>query len=133
MSNKTFGQYLKAQRLKNSLTIKDLARLAGMSPSYLSRIERGLRGTPSASLLKKLARPLGLKQEELLIAAGYLEKKKGSYQPYNNASTETNSVKDPDIKDLWEEMQDLNREEKKGLFFYLKAIKLQRQKNSSGK
>ncbi len=42
-----------------------------MSPSYLGRIERGQR-FPSASILQKIARPLGFDENELFTLAGYL-------------------------------------------------------------
>lgn len=54
-----------------SLTLTDLAKKSGISSSYLGRIEAGKR-FPSASILRKLARPLDLEENELFALAGYL-------------------------------------------------------------
>jgi len=45
--------------------------MSGVSPSHLGRIERGER-FPSASILRKIARPLGFEEDELFTLAGYL-------------------------------------------------------------
>ncbi len=45
--------------------------MSGVSPSHLGRIERGER-FPSASILRKLAQPLGFEEDELFTLAGYL-------------------------------------------------------------
>ena len=45
--------------------------MSGVSPSHLGRIERGER-FPSASILRKLAKPLGFEEDELFTLAGYL-------------------------------------------------------------
>jgi transcriptional regulator with XRE-family HTH domain len=53
------------------LTVRKLAAIVDVSPSYLGRIERGER-FPSASVLRKLAEPLGFTESELFALAGYL-------------------------------------------------------------
>ena len=53
------------------LTLRELAAKAGVSASHLGRIERGER-FPSASILRKIARPLGFDEDELFMLAGYL-------------------------------------------------------------
>ena len=69
--NNTLGRVLKQQRLSLHLTVRKLAMMSGISPSYLGRIERGER-FPSASILRKIAKPLGLGEGELFSLAGYL-------------------------------------------------------------
>ena len=69
--NKDFGEVLRRRRLMMSLTLRKLAGLSGISPSYLGRLESGER-FPSASVLKKIAPPLGLEETELFSLAGYL-------------------------------------------------------------
>src|SRR3989304_8285095 len=69
--NKGLGKVLKRQRLSVPLTVRKLAMLSGISPSYLGRIERGER-FPSASILRKIAGPLGMRESELFSLAGYL-------------------------------------------------------------
>ena len=55
-------------------TLRGVAGAAGVSCSHLGRIERGER-FPSARTLKKIAKPLGFGEDELLIRAGYLSPK----------------------------------------------------------
>jgi transcriptional regulator with XRE-family HTH domain len=66
-----FGKLLKQRRVMISMTLYELGRAAGVSPSHLGRIERGER-YPSARILKRLARPLGVEESELMAMAGYL-------------------------------------------------------------
>lgn len=53
------------------LTLQELATRASVSPSHLGRIERGER-FPSASILRKIAKPLDFEESELFALAGYL-------------------------------------------------------------
>ena len=69
--SKDLGRMLKRQRMMVPLTIGELAAISGVSASHLSRIERGQR-FPSASVLQRIARPLGLEENELFLLAGYL-------------------------------------------------------------
>ena len=54
-----------------SLTLRELADLSGVSASHLGRIERGDR-FPSASVLRRIAKPLAFEEDELFTLAGYL-------------------------------------------------------------
>ena len=67
------GEILKQQRRMIPLTLSKLAAISGISPSYLGRIERGER-FPSASILRKIAKPLGFEENELFSLAGYLSR-----------------------------------------------------------
>ncbi|WP_081410927.1 helix-turn-helix domain-containing protein [Desulfotruncus alcoholivorax] len=64
----TFGSYLKQLRNKNNLTQKELARLAGIDPSTLCRLEQGSR-KPTPRMVKKLARALEHPLAELTARA----------------------------------------------------------------
>ena len=48
------GTYIRAQREHAKVSLRQLARTAGVSNPYLSQIERGLR-TPSAEILQQIA------------------------------------------------------------------------------
>lgn len=52
------GPTLRAMRLRSDLSLNDLADTAGISPSHLSRIERGLT-VPSYDVLDRIANALG--------------------------------------------------------------------------
>ncbi len=62
---------VKQQRLSIQLTLAELATQSGVSSSHLGRIERGDR-FPSASILRRIAKPLGFEEDELFTLAGYL-------------------------------------------------------------
>jgi len=70
-NNKALGRIIKQQRLMIPLTLRQLAAISGISSSHLGRIERGER-FPSASILRKLAKPLRFEESELFSLAGYL-------------------------------------------------------------
>ncbi|MBU2613838.1 helix-turn-helix domain-containing protein [Patescibacteria group bacterium] len=65
------GKIIRRQRVTMPLTLQQLAAMSGVSPSHLGRIEKGER-FPSASILQKIAKPLGFDEDELFILAGYL-------------------------------------------------------------
>lgn len=64
------AKILKQQRVMMSMTLKELSNATGISGSHLGRIERGER-LPSGHTLRKIAKPLGLEEDELLILAGF--------------------------------------------------------------
>jgi len=68
------GKMLKQRRLMIPLTLQKLASAAGVSASHLGRIERGER-FPSAWILRKIVKPLGLGEDELFASAGFLSPK----------------------------------------------------------
>jgi transcriptional regulator with XRE-family HTH domain len=68
---KDLGRIIKQQRVMIPMTLHKLATITGISPSHLGRIERGER-FPSALILRKIAKPLGFEESELLFLADYL-------------------------------------------------------------
>jgi len=71
INSMNLGRILKQQRLMIPLTLGKLATISGISSSHVGRIERGER-FPSASILRKIAKPLGFEESELFSLAGYL-------------------------------------------------------------
>lgn len=69
---KQFGQYLRQIRKHAGLSIRQLEEKSGVSNAYLSQIETGKRGIPSADVIKKLHGPLGVEYEDLLEKAGHI-------------------------------------------------------------
>src|SRR3954454_11552656 len=68
------GDYIREQRQSSSISLRQLARLAGVSNPYLSQIERGLR-KPSAEILQQIAKALRISAEALYVQAGILEER----------------------------------------------------------
>ena len=71
------GEFIREQRDLNNISLRQLAKLAGVSNPYLSQIERGLR-KPSAEILQQIAKALRISAEALYVQAGILEKRQGS-------------------------------------------------------
>jgi transcriptional regulator with XRE-family HTH domain len=71
------GDYIRAQRRDSNVSLRQLAKLAGVSNPYLSQIERGLR-KPSAEILQQIAKALRISAEALYIQAGILEQRDGN-------------------------------------------------------
>lgn len=59
------GEWLRAARKQKGLKLVDLAKETGLSHSYLSQIETGLKTGPSDEVLEALARSLGLDAGQL--------------------------------------------------------------------
>ncbi len=70
------GEYIRQQRNTAKISLRQLAKLAGVSNPYLSQIERGLR-KPSAEILQQIAKGLRISAEALYVEAGFLEQREG--------------------------------------------------------
>lgn len=66
------GDYIRDQRTTAKISLRQLAKSAGVSNPYLSQIERGLR-RPSAEILQQIAKALRISAEALYVQAGILE------------------------------------------------------------
>lgn len=63
---KEIAEKLKALRMANHLTLKELAKKAGCTGAYLSQLERGL-ANPSIMILKNIASALHVKVVDLFL------------------------------------------------------------------
>ncbi len=71
------GHFIREQRNAARVSLRELARTAGVSNPYLSQVERGLR-KPSAEILASIARGLKISAETLYEQAGILDRRSGS-------------------------------------------------------
>ena len=76
-SGAAIGEFIREQRQQAQVSMRQLARLAGVSNPYLSQIERGLRH-PSAEILQQIARALEISSETLYVRAGILDEPDGT-------------------------------------------------------
>jgi transcriptional regulator with XRE-family HTH domain len=63
------GEFIRRQRELSEMSMREFARLAGISNPYLSQIERGLRA-PSEQVLQAIADTLKVSAETLYERAG---------------------------------------------------------------
>jgi transcriptional regulator with XRE-family HTH domain len=68
----SLGDYIREQREHAQVSLRQLAKSAGVSNPYLSQIERGLK-KPSAEILQQIAKGLRISAETLYVRAGILE------------------------------------------------------------
>jgi len=84
MVKKLIGKKLKATRLRNDMTIQDLAVSSNVSSNMISRIERGLT-TPSVEIIVRLANSFGMSinyfVEEAEKGSTIVHTKKGQGEP----------------------------------------------------
>jgi transcriptional regulator with XRE-family HTH domain len=68
----SLGDYIREQREHAQVSLRQLAKNAGVSNPYLSQIERGMK-KPSAEILQQIAKGLRISAETLYVRAGILE------------------------------------------------------------
>jgi transcriptional regulator with XRE-family HTH domain len=73
----SLGSYIREQRESAEVSLRQLAKTAGVSNPYLSQVERGLK-KPSAEILGQIAGALRISAESLYVRAGLLEPRPGS-------------------------------------------------------
>ena len=78
-SGVAIGEFIREQREQAQVSVRQLARLAGVSNPYLSQVERGLR-RPSAEILQQIAKALRISAEQLYARAGFLDLPQGSQE-----------------------------------------------------
>lgn len=68
----TYGEWIKAERLKRSMKCKDVARLVGVSTTHLWRIEAG-RQSPGSGVALRMAELFGA--ESFVVLDRWLREK----------------------------------------------------------
>jgi transcriptional regulator with XRE-family HTH domain len=86
------GDFIRQQREAAEVSVRQLAKAAGVSNPYLSQIERGLR-KPSAEILQQLAKALSVSAETLYVRAGLLD------EDSSRKFTAETIANDPDLTD----------------------------------
>ena len=69
---RAFGEFVRAQRQLAQVSQRNLARMSGVSDSYLSQLERG-NYMPSPQVVKALARAFGLEPRQLYMMLGLMD------------------------------------------------------------
>ena len=90
MLYETFGSKLRRMRAARGLTTKRLADLAGVTPSYLTQIQKGNREPPD-DLVARLARVMDLESQETSELARVLTKER-ILKAINRSGNETAAV-----------------------------------------
>jgi DNA-binding XRE family transcriptional regulator len=70
MSGKKFGALVRREREAKELGLREMAKLIGVSPTYLSKVERDEFPPPAEDRVKEIAKVIGYDADELLALAG---------------------------------------------------------------
>jgi len=65
-----FGKEVRQEREKNGISLRKMASLVEMSPSYLSKLERGLVAPPSEKFIESMSSILNIDRDRLMAFAG---------------------------------------------------------------
>ena len=87
------GAFIRAQRQFHRLSQRELARLADLSDTYMSQLERGMH-EPSVRVLRAVAEGLGVKASQLIMFAAGLPADED-----DDISTEEAILRDPRFTD----------------------------------
>jgi len=71
-TKKKFGQVLREKRLEKGYSLRKLAKMVGISPTYLSQVEQLKVDPPTADRVKRMAEILGEDVDEWTALAGRL-------------------------------------------------------------
>lgn len=66
------GAVLKQARLDARFSLRDLAKISGLTASQISQIESGKRADPGFRTVSKIVRALGISLDEVAAGCGYL-------------------------------------------------------------
>lgn len=65
-----FGPFIRRQRQAKGIGLREMAKMIGVSPTYLSKVERDEFAPPAEDRVKSIAEVLDLDPDELLARAG---------------------------------------------------------------
>ncbi len=70
MSEDKFGEFVRRRREEKEIGLREMAKMIGVSPTYLSKVERDEFGPPAEDKVKAIAKVIGCDVDELLARAG---------------------------------------------------------------
>lgn len=65
MSKAAFGEYLRKLRKERKLTMRQLAKMANISPYYISFMENGKKTNPDIQIMGRMAHAMKLNKQEI--------------------------------------------------------------------
>ena len=70
MTEKSFGELIREQREARKISLRNFAKRVDLSPTFISKMERGEMLPPSEDKIKAIAAALELDPDEMLALAG---------------------------------------------------------------
>jgi len=113
------GAFIREQRKRANLSLRQLAELTSLSNPYLSQVERGLH-QPSVRVLKALSGALNVSAETLMAQAGLIDAIAGDAAAAAAADTEAQQV--PGTEDAIRADPRLGEEQKAALIAVYRSM-----------
>jgi transcriptional regulator with XRE-family HTH domain len=113
------GAFIKEQRKRANLSLRQLAELTSLSNPYLSQVERGLH-QPSVRVLKAISDALSLSAETMLAQAGLLDAMAATDAKTDGTAPEPKDV--PDTEDAIRADSRLGDEQKAALIAVYRSM-----------
>ena len=111
------GAFIREQRKRANLSLRQLAELTSLSHPYLSQVERGLH-QPSVRVLKALSGALNVSAETLMAQAGLIDAIAGDAV----AATDTEAQQVPGTEDAIRADPRLGEEQKAALIAVYRSM-----------
>ena len=111
------GAFIREQRKRANLSLRQLAELTSLSNPYLSQVERGLH-QPSVRVLKAISGALNVSAETLLAQAGLID----AIAADATASTDTEAPNVPGTEDAIRADPRLGDEQKAALIAVYRSM-----------
>ena len=92
------GAFIREQRKRANLSLRQLAELTSLSNPYLSQVERGLH-QPSVRVLKAISGALNVSAETLMTQAGLIDAIAAEATETPDTDTDTGKPNVPGIED----------------------------------
>jgi transcriptional regulator with XRE-family HTH domain len=70
MTNMKFGAFMRARREAKEIGLREMAKMIGVSPTYVSKVERDEFPPPAEDKVRLIAGVIGCDVDELLARAG---------------------------------------------------------------
>jgi transcriptional regulator with XRE-family HTH domain len=65
-----FGAFIRRERTRKEIGLREMAKMIGVSPTYLSKVERDEFAPPAEDKVKAIAKIIGCNPDDLLARAG---------------------------------------------------------------
>ena len=118
------GAFIREQRKRANLSLRQLAELTSLSNPYLSQVERGLH-QPSVRVLKAISGALNVSAETLLAQAGLIDAMTGTDAKADadaDSAADTGGPAIPDTEDAIRADRRLSEEQKAALIAVYRSM-----------
>lgn len=117
------GDYIRAQRIKKGLGLREMAAMLEISNAYLSNLESGKHSKANPLLLKKVAEVLEIDHLKLYKIIGYTNKDLSDIKSEINTSDPEEIKKNQKVDKIVEAMRKFSEEEFELVERYLDLLK----------